>query len=95
MQKDDMNTSASWTGSSAMRLSHARPKRSPSAPTRLLALTAVLAGATALAQPTGLGKLELERLTLNPSGTGSLLLGTGELLPKGGMRLSAHRPVRA
>jgi outer membrane protein OmpA-like peptidoglycan-associated protein len=48
----------------------------------------LLAGATALAQPKGLPKIELERLTLNPAGTGSLLLGTGELLQKGGYRLS-------
>ena len=68
---------------------HARLKRFLSAPRRLLALTAVLLGATSLAaEPTGLERLELERLTLNPGATGSLLLGTGELLPRGGYRFS-------
>jgi outer membrane protein OmpA-like peptidoglycan-associated protein len=55
---------------------------------RLLALATTLMGATALAQPAGLPEIELERLTLNPSGQGSLLLGTGELLPGGGYRVS-------
>jgi OOP family OmpA-OmpF porin len=55
---------------------------------RLLALFTLLTGATALAQPAGLPKVELERLTLNPGGTGSLLLGTGEVLPGGGYRFS-------
>jgi OmpA-OmpF porin, OOP family len=53
-----------------------------------LALAAVLMSASALAQPAGLPEVELERLTLNPSGQGSLLLGTGELLPSGGYRFS-------
>jgi outer membrane protein OmpA-like peptidoglycan-associated protein len=55
---------------------------------RLLALFTLLTGSTALAQPAGLPKVELERLTLNPGGTGSLLLGTGEVLPGGGYRFS-------
>ncbi len=55
---------------------------------RLLLIATALTGASALAQPAGLPKIELERLTLNPSGQGSLLLGTGELLPGGGYRLS-------
>jgi outer membrane protein OmpA-like peptidoglycan-associated protein len=54
----------------------------------MLSLAALLAGATALAQPVGLPQLELERLMLNPGATGSLLLGTGEMLPGGGYRFS-------
>jgi outer membrane protein OmpA-like peptidoglycan-associated protein len=56
--------------------------------TRLLVLFTLLTGATALAQPQGLPQVELERLTLNPGGTGSLLLGTGEVLKGGGYRFS-------
>ncbi|MDY7231318.1 OmpA family protein [Hyalangium sp. s54d21] len=55
---------------------------------RLLVLSVLLSGASALAQPEGLPEIELERLTLNPSASGSLLLGTGELLQRGGYRLS-------
>ncbi|OJH38867.1 thrombospondin type 3 repeat-containing protein [Cystobacter ferrugineus] len=55
--------------------------------TLMLAATS-LAGSDALAQPTGLGRFELERLVLNPNGQGSLSVGTGELLPQGGYRLS-------
>ncbi|MFL5347472.1 MAG: OmpA family protein [Hyalangium sp.] len=55
---------------------------------RWVLLATALTGAGALAQPAGLPEIELERLTLNPSGQGSLLLGTGELLPGGGYRLS-------
>ncbi|SEK93153.1 Outer membrane protein OmpA [Stigmatella aurantiaca] len=47
-----------------------------------------LLSATALAQPAGLPEIELERLSLNPSGAGSLILGTGELLRDGGYRFS-------
>ncbi|SEU22740.1 OmpA family protein [Stigmatella erecta] len=47
-----------------------------------------LLSATALAQPAGLPEIEIERLTLNPSGAGSLVLGTGELLRGGGYRFS-------
>ncbi|KFE68631.1 OmpA family protein [Hyalangium minutum] len=53
-----------------------------------LALAACLISATALAQPAGLPEVELERLSLNPSGQGSLLLGTGELLQNGAYRFS-------
>jgi OOP family OmpA-OmpF porin len=50
-------------------------------------LTLLLAGA-APAQSLALPSIELERLELNPSGVGSLVLGTGELLPKGAWRLN-------
>ncbi len=40
------------------------------------------------ASPLGLPGIELERLTLQPGGQGSLLLNTGALLPRGGYRLS-------
>jgi OmpA-OmpF porin, OOP family len=55
---------------------------------RLSAVASLLLGPAALAQPAGLPAFELERLELNPNGRGSLLMGTGELLPKGGFRLS-------
>ncbi len=55
---------------------------------RLSALAILLLASTALAQPEGLPKFELERLELNPNGRGSLVMGTGELLPTGGFRLS-------
>ena len=51
-------------------------------------LAILLLASTALAQPEGLPKFELERLELNPNGRGSLVMGTGELLPTGGFRLS-------
>jgi outer membrane protein OmpA-like peptidoglycan-associated protein len=54
----------------------------------LLAVGVLLPGARASAQAGGVPTFELELLKLNPSGTGSLLLGTGELLPAGGHRLS-------
>ena len=54
----------------------------------LSAVAILLLGPAALAQPSGLPSFELERLELNPNGRGSLLMGTGELLPKGGFRLS-------
>nr|QKW93706.1 flagellar motor rotation protein MotB [Vitiosangium cumulatum]QKW93736.1 flagellar motor rotation protein MotB [Vitiosangium cumulatum] len=60
----------------------------PFALVRLLALVMALTGGASLGQPPGLPETELERLSLNPSGAGSLLLGTGELLQKGGYRLS-------
>ncbi|MFL5344844.1 MAG: thrombospondin type 3 repeat-containing protein, partial [Hyalangium sp.] len=62
--------------------------RSPLALARPLALVSLLISATVLAQPQGLPQLELERLTLNPSGGGSLVLGTGEVLTRGGYRFS-------
>ena len=52
------------------------------------AIATLLLASTALAQPLGLPEFELERLELNPNGRGSLLMGTGELLPVGGFRLS-------
>ena len=55
---------------------------------RPLVLASLLISATALAQPQGLPQLELERLTLNPNGQGSLVLGTGEVLTRGGYRFS-------
>jgi uncharacterized protein (TIGR03382 family) len=51
-------------------------------------LAVLLLGSKAVAQPTGIPPFELERLMLNPSARGSLLLGTGELLPHGEYRLS-------
>jgi|GEM_PF-973076 len=54
----------------------------------LLVLAGLLVGVTASAQPQGVPAFELELLKLNPSGQGSLLLGTGELLPEGDYRLS-------
>jgi OOP family OmpA-OmpF porin len=42
----------------------------------------------AFAQPETIPSFELERLRLNPSGMGSWVLGTGELLPAGGYRLA-------
>jgi OOP family OmpA-OmpF porin len=67
---------------------YASPWRSPLARVRPLAFVSLLIGATALAQPQGLPTLELERLTLNPNGAGSLVLGTGEVLTRGGYRFS-------
>ena len=66
----------------------ASPLRSPLALARPLVLASLLIGASALAQPQVLPKLELERLTLNPNGAGSLLVGTGEVLSAGGYRFS-------
>ena len=54
----------------------------------LFALAAVLWATVSFAQPAGLPGFELERLELNPNGKGSLVVGTGELLPVGGFRLS-------
>jgi OOP family OmpA-OmpF porin len=58
----------------------------------LLVLAVLFLGPSALAQPEGIPTFELELLKLNPSGVGSLLLGTGELLPDGDYRfsLTAH-----
>ncbi|MBN1209881.1 MAG: thrombospondin type 3 repeat-containing protein, partial [Myxococcaceae bacterium] len=67
----------------------ARSSRASSLLAPPLVLATLLVGATALAQqPQGLPVLELERLTLNPGGKGSLLVGTGELLTRGGYRFS-------
>ncbi|KFE64062.1 Flagellar motor rotation protein MotB [Hyalangium minutum] len=51
-------------------------------------IASLLISVSALAQPQTLPKLELERLTLNPNGAGSLLVGTGEVLNAGGYRFS-------
>ncbi|WP_245767583.1 OmpA family protein [Stigmatella erecta] len=64
------------------------PARTPAAWAGVLALATVLLSLPALAQPQGLPDIELERLTLNPSGKGSLLVGTGEVLNRGGYRFS-------
>ncbi|SEK36998.1 Outer membrane protein OmpA [Stigmatella aurantiaca] len=64
------------------------PARTPAAWAWVLALATALLGTSALAQPQGLPDIELERLTLNPSGKGSLLVGTGEVLNRGGYRFS-------
>ncbi|MBM7113238.1 OmpA family protein [Archangium primigenium] len=71
-------------------MSHTPPCPSPRlagyAP--LSALAVVLWATVSFAQPAGLPGFELERLELNPNGKGSLVVGTGELLPPGGFRLS-------
>ncbi len=70
----------------------------PSARAMLL-VALLLATGTALAkEPAPVTGIELERLELNPGAAGSLLVGTGELLPAGALRLSAaghyqHNPV--
>lgn len=63
-------------------------------PFRSLAVMA----AVALAQGAAAQSIELERLQLDPSATGSLVVGTGEVNPQGSFRLSAaghwqHRPL--
>jgi len=66
---------------------------------RVYGIALVLASSVALAQePTRLVSFELERLDLNPGAEGSLVLGTGELMPAGDFRLSAvghyqHNPL--
>ena len=55
---------------------------------RLVLVVALLSAAASSAQPAGLPVFDLERLTLNPNGKGSLVLGTGDLLPAGGYRVS-------
>jgi OOP family OmpA-OmpF porin len=54
----------------------------------MLALAALLVSSVALAQESSLPSFELERLELNPSGVGSLLVGSGELLTNGDYRFS-------
>ncbi|HYH96591.1 OmpA family protein [Hyalangium sp.] len=75
-------------GSPAAALRRACQLRPSFALTLLMALAMALMSAPAFAQPEGLPEVELERLLLNPSGQGSLLLGTGEQLPSGGYRFS-------
>jgi OOP family OmpA-OmpF porin len=55
---------------------------------RLSLLAALVLSTSALAQPAGLPEFELERMEFNPSGAGSLVLGTGQLLRGGDMRVS-------
>jgi outer membrane protein OmpA-like peptidoglycan-associated protein len=56
---------------------------------RACIIALVLTSFTALAQePQPIPSFELERLELNPAATGSLVLGTGELMPAGDYRLS-------
>jgi OOP family OmpA-OmpF porin len=54
----------------------------------MLALAALLLSSTALAQEPSLPRFEVERLQLNPSGVGSLLVPSGELLENGNYRLA-------
>ncbi|MBN1208255.1 MAG: OmpA family protein [Myxococcaceae bacterium] len=57
-------------------------------PVARMSLLAVLVLSTsALAQPAGLPEFEVERLEFNPSGAGSLLINSGQLLPGGRFRL--------
>ncbi|WP_224371525.1 OmpA family protein [Hyalangium versicolor] len=87
-----MTEAPSPAGTQARASRRAGPKSSLLPLTRQLTcpltLAVLLTGASAFAQPQGLPEVELERLVLNPSGQGSLLLGTGELLPEGSYRLS-------
>ncbi|HYH98082.1 thrombospondin type 3 repeat-containing protein, partial [Hyalangium sp.] len=55
---------------------------------RLSLLAALVLSTTALAQPAGLPEFEVERLEFNPSGAGSLLINSGQLLPNGRFRFS-------
>ena len=66
----------------------ARPSTWSAVSVGLSVAASLLLAPAALAQPAGLSQFELERLELNPNGRGSLVLGTGELLPEGGLRLS-------
>jgi OOP family OmpA-OmpF porin len=57
---------------------------------RACAVALAFTSFTVLAQePVPLDGFELERLDLNPAATGSLVLGTGELMPAGDFRFSA------
>ncbi|HLL02577.1 MAG TPA: OmpA family protein [Myxococcaceae bacterium] len=57
---------------------------------RASVIALALTSFTVLAQePSRSVSFELERLDLNPAATGSLVLGTGELMPAGDFRLSA------
>jgi OmpA-OmpF porin, OOP family len=64
---------------------------------KLVRLLAVVT-AVALAQATSAQSFELERLQLDPGAAGSLVVGTGEVLPQGSFRLAAagdwqHNPL--
>jgi outer membrane protein OmpA-like peptidoglycan-associated protein len=65
-----------------------RPSTRSAEYVRLSAIVTLLLASVALAQPGGLPIFELERLELNPNGRGSLVVGTGEMLPSAGFRLS-------
>ena len=71
-------------------MSHTKPYPSPrlAGYVRLSTVAAVLWASVSFAQPERLPSFELERLELNHNGKGSLVMGTGELLPPGGFRLS-------
>src|SRR6218665_964983 len=71
-------------------MSHAKPcpARRRAGTVRLATVAALLFASASFAQPAGLPVFDLERLELNPSGKGSLVMGTGDLLPQGGFRLS-------
>jgi OOP family OmpA-OmpF porin len=57
---------------------------------RACGVALMLASSITLAQPSSrLKSFELERMDLNPGAAGSLLLGTGELLPAGDFRFSS------
>lgn len=66
---------------------------------RMWLMGLLLIGGVALArEPQVLPDFDLERLDLNPGAAGSLLVGTGELLPEGELRLSVmghyqHQPL--
>ncbi|WP_224372265.1 immunoglobulin-like domain-containing protein [Hyalangium versicolor] len=66
------------------RLSRERARTVPG----LLGAAAMLLSAPSSAQTRQLPTFEMERLSLNPSAAGSLVLGTGELLPDGAYRVS-------
>jgi OmpA-OmpF porin, OOP family len=55
---------------------------------RLSLLAALVLSTSALAQPAGLPEFEVERMEFNPSGAGSLLINSGQLLPDGRFRFS-------
>ncbi len=61
--------------------------RPGAAAARLSLLAALVLSTSALAQPAGLPEFEVERLEFNPSGAGSLLIHSGQLLPGGRFRL--------
>ncbi|ADO68122.1 OmpA family protein [Stigmatella aurantiaca] len=64
------------------------PKRPAITPIRLSLLSALVLSTSALAQPAGLPEFEVERIEFNPSGAGSLVLGTGQVLPGDSFRLA-------
>jgi OOP family OmpA-OmpF porin len=66
---------------------------------RAYGIAIILASSVVFAQESSrIGSFELERMDLNPGAAGSLVLGTGELMPAGDFRLSAvghyqHNPL--